>query len=1075
MRARFRLIAGVAVALLCVATMDASGAVDGRLDARGLHALASAALRARGFATAESLLATLPVDMDSTSRLEGEQFETELLRMEARAVAPGHCDWSWLWRPSRITNSLAHATREQAARAWIARTAIETRFGLAREAALSSKLAVEHASRCRSRKDRDPLILAARLARAEAFVLGDADTTAFEVGLAEPLLESLAEPQRRLQRPRLLRLKGEAVFWKTSLDSAVRLLEQAHALALRDLPPRDPECGRSLVFLGIAENQLLRHDAGNRHRREAATTLIEDVGLVDERSCEAYTIYSWTQRSPRQARAVIEELEDARRAMASAGFGESIGAAWLDFGLARAHFVLGRPDSALRLYQRTLARQIRWHGPWHAEVGQGHLEMANVLSATHPETALAHAFAAKAIYDSIGDRSVTFRLILRSTLGDLLGKAGRRSEARAMLEQNLQDYVRLRGRTHWETAETASALASLCWGMGDYRAADTLFALSVAAADFGGTASTGFVWSHVVRRARFHLARGRIDSLATSALPRASAMSIGLEESLPWVLDDEGIHVATTVRNLTNVLLSGLIDAQALPDGFRQGVFELAVRSRGLLLESWLARARGIGQAARINAISYDERARLRRQLAGLVLSAYGQPGTARQQARRDSLRTEIRRLERGPLEPDAAPPSLPSTAALLARVPEGSALVSYLRHPDLRDVGPGLLRNIRAPQRVVAFVLRSASNGPEYVDLGAGESLDSLLSVFLSASPSSSLAMARARDSLSTLLWAPLESHLAGVRRVLIVTDGSLDRLPFATLRARNRKLLIEQDVVLHRLGHERDLLGFGESAEPMRTALLVGGVDFDAARPQRATHGPALRSAPACRELLDKPFLPLAASLEEVRGIQSVLGRHTRINVELAIGADATEGLLKSRVSAPSILHLATHGFSLDPACSEDDAEASLVQQDPLVFSGLVLSGANQAKAARERGDEDGLLTAEELAGMDLRSTRLLVLSGCQSAVGQLKVEGEGLFGLPRAARTAGARTTLMSAWPVDDDATAFWMTEFYKAHFQGRQDLALAVRTASRATLARLRRLGLDPSPRLWGAFLAVGDWR
>src|SRR4029079_7729540 len=118
------------------------------------------------------------------------------------------------------------------------------------------------------------------------------------------------------------------------------------------------------------------------------------------------------------------------------------------------------------------------------------------------------------------------------------------------------------------------------------------------------------------------------------------------------------------------------------------------------------------------------------------------------------------------------------------------------------------------------------------------------------------------------------------------------------------------------------------------------------------------------------------------------------------------ATEATLKS-LHAPSILHLATHGFFLT------DADAT--SENPLLESGLVFAGAN----ARSSGTDDGVVTALEAAGLDLRGTRLVVSSACETGVGKI-TNGDGVYGLRRAFVIAGAETLVMSLWEVDHPAS-------------------------------------------------------
>jgi CHAT domain-containing protein len=143
-----------------------------------------------------------------------------------------------------------------------------------------------------------------------------------------------------------------------------------------------------------------------------------------------------------------------------------------------------------------------------------------------------------------------------------------------------------------------------------------------------------------------------------------------------------------------------------------------------------------------------------------------------------------------------------------------------------------------------------------------------------------------------------------------------------------------------------------------------------------------------------------------------------------------------------------------------------------NPLLLSGLALAGANRRSAARS-GRDDGILTAEEIAGLDLHGTEWAVLSACDTGLGEIRA-GEGVFGLRRAFQIAGARTVIMSLWSVDDRATRSWMRTLYAGRFQRGLDTAGAVRDASLSALRDRRARHLSTHPFYWAAFVAAGDW-
>jgi CHAT domain-containing protein len=249
-------------------------------------------------------------------------------------------------------------------------------------------------------------------------------------------------------------------------------------------------------------------------------------------------------------------------------------------------------------------------------------------------------------------------------------------------------------------------------------------------------------------------------------------------------------------------------------------------------------------------------------------------------------------------------------------------------------------------------------------------------------------------------------------------------------------------------------------------------------------------LRSAaPDCGDLGWLRFDALPGSAREAETIVAIWKQSQAaiepadVGAERFTGRSATEAALKQRVRGVRVLHLATHGFFLGGRCASalaQPAEAGKGDSffkvgdaaNPLLLAGFALAGAN-ARGAPQSG-EDGVLTAEEVAALDLRGVEWAVLSGCDTGVGEIRA-GEGVFGLRRAFQVAGARTVIMSLWHVDDDSTRRWMTSVYEQRFVRRLGTAEAVRQASLDQLRRRRRAGTSTHPFYWAGFIAAGDWR
>jgi CHAT domain-containing protein len=190
---------------------------------------------------------------------------------------------------------------------------------------------------------------------------------------------------------------------------------------------------------------------------------------------------------------------------------------------------------------------------------------------------------------------------------------------------------------------------------------------------------------------------------------------------------------------------------------------------------------------------------------------------------------------------------------------------------------------------------------------------------------------------------------------------------------------------------------------------------------------------------------------------------------------GAEANEAMFKAAAEGRRILHIATHGFFESENCAAPEGgPVFAIDENLLLVSGLALAGANRREEVKNpEAGEDGILTAEEIANLDLAGVEWVVLSACETGVGRVQ-SGEGVLGLRRAFEVAGAGTLIMSLWSVEDAATREWMRALYSARLEGLST-AEAMRRASLEVIEARRRAGRGAHPFYWGAFVAAGDWR
>lgn len=511
----------------------------------------------------------------------------------------------------------------------------------------------------------------------------------------------------------------------------------------------------------------------------------------------------------------------------------------------------------------------------------------------------------------------------------------------------------------------------------------------------------------------------------------------------------------------------------ATPNDARR-VWELVVRRLGqdadYLRSERAAALRGSGTD------TLQELGILRAHLARAVIAG----DTAKTEQLRER-RDELERLLAGYLDTGVEAPGADLIAASL---PADTTLVTYVLHEmvDFAHVALGTAPaardglHARRPKRYVAFVI--TADEPRMIDLGAAEPIEADLArlrelLVPRIRPDQALERDLAGDALRERLIDPL-----GLRdqNLLIVAGGSLGLLPFQLLPLKKTGRLIDDHTISY-LSAPRDLHHWAKPVQYRMAGppLVIADPDYDLGSPTRGT-----------------PMAPLPSTAEEGVQVASLLG------TEALTGADAVK-ISMAAAHSPVVVHLATHGIFLpspEPPPPSDYYESMYMVEvpgegifvagaergtqpdltpaglprsdaDPLLRSAVALAGINTWLNGSTPPPEAGIgmLTADEVCTLDLRDTRLVVLSACETGLGDRR-EDEGLVGLRWAFAVAGARALVTSLWQVLDEATTEFMTEFY-AQLTVGATIADAIRAAQRSARSR------HPDPYYWAAFVAHGD--
>ncbi len=296
---------------------------------------------------------------------------------------------------------------------------------------------------------------------------------------------------------------------------------------------------------------------------------------------------------------------------------------------------------------------------------------------------------------------------------------------------------------------------------------------------------------------------------------------------------------------------------------------------------------------------------------------------------------------------------------------------------------------------------------------------------------------------------WKPIAVALANMETVYVSLDGVYNNINLNTLQKEDKSYVIDKSRIIL-VPNTRFLVGrAGGQSAPLeeQQVLLVGSPDFGDSQ----------------------VVSPLPGTKVEVETIGALLSGKN-VSVKLITGAEATEESIKT-MKDPAVLHIATHGYFLSDISASGTVamgvQISRAKDNPLLRSGLMLAGAAAAFSTEPvlSGANNGLLNAYEAMNLNLRNTRLVIMSACETGAGEI-VNGEGVYGLSRAFQVAGAKQIIMSLWKVDDAATEQLMTKFYQEWLTTRNPQQAFI-TAQRTLKATF------PEPFYWGGFVMMGE--
>lgn len=768
--------------------------------------------------------------------------------------------------------------------------------------------------------------------------------------------------------------------------------------------------------------------------------------------------------------------------------------------LAILYFRMGDLDSAEPLFFQALEIRRKTVGELHPDFAcsLSHLATLSDVSGAHYAAEPLYWQALEILRKTVGDDHPSYANCLND-LGAMYFRMDRFKEAEPLYRQARDIWCGAHGKENPSYALSLNNLASVYDALGDFSKAEMVYREACSILQrIVGEEHPSFA-ACLKNLAGACAALGRPVEAFTFAHKALAVEQRMIGTVFAFGTESQRMLFLKTLQNDFFTLLSLVLGYHSHSPATVGSTLDLVLQRKAISAEA-LAVQRDVILGGRYPQLKPDleQLSSLRMQIARRILAGPGAEGVQAHQlllaewsAQKDHLQSELSRqtpemnLERQLQAVDRR--------AVALTLPAGLALVEFVRVDMFHFQAVTAQGESRwHPARYLAFVLSAGeADHVQLIDLGEAEPIDQMIADFR-ASITGEREQDTNRDmvktktlpvppdenrvgrALRTAVFDPLASAFSDRKRLFLAPDGDLARLPFEVLPTDDGRFLID-DYSISYLGCGRDVLRFQASpAGQPAEALVAADPDFDLSS--------GTGSASASKEAASRQSRDMDASDLSFDRLPGTRDEGTRVakllNVQPWLQGEVLEQRLK-QVRSPWILHLATHGFFLEDQHRDPNQERSwtagsdlgrlsgLRLENPLLRSGLVLAGGNTwlKKGPLPPEAEDGLLTAEDVTGMDLLDTELVVLSACNTGLGEIRT-GEGVFGLRRAFVLAGAKTLVMSLWKVPDQETCELMEDFYRRILAG-EPRAEALRSAQLAMKAKY------PHPFYWGAFICQGN--
>ena len=703
-------------------------------------------------------------------------------------------------------------------------------------------------------------------------------------------------------------------------------------------------------------------------------------------------------------------------------------------GLAGLYELMGAYERAEPLYLEAIKIQEKVHGKENGLYSQDLVGLANLYRAMGSYKLAESRFVEviKINEKVYGKEHPEYATSLVG-LGLLYKRMGKYELAEPLYLEAKNIYERVFGKEHSSYAVSVGNLAVLYWTMGSYDRAEPLYIEGIKIMEKVLGKEHPFYATSLSNLGRFLASQGRYSdsvlwldrarkataSHITKVLPSLSAKRrhVFLKEKFYWKLRF-ALSVAYQSRSSSRsaTLSAGwLLNSKAI-------VHQTSAES------ALLSTPEATGLVQRLRTV--------RKQLAEFAINAA--EGTT-QETRAKLVELENRERE---INKELAAFRLIDTdtpwiniGTVQSNLPIGSVLINIARFEP---------RNIKEDKNLdpiyAAWIIPASGEGDvKLIDLGDAKKIEKQVAALrkqlnasiagdINQTGEESLEKEFIRQSklISKLVFAPLEDHLTGIEEILVSPDGELWTIPWETLQTADDKYVLEKYRIRY-LTSGRELASNQRKGRYSGDPVVMADPDYDLSpvkiKKVNDSNKQILRSAATAT------FTRLPSSRTEASAIKAPLEGYTGSTAQMLLGAEAQESAFK-QLHRPRSLVLSTHGY-FDKYKAK---KAGDIDVNPLLRCGLALAGANNRKKAMEDGKEDGILTGLEIVGTDLRGTELVVLSACETGLGEV-TSGEGVAGLRQAFQLAGAQSVVSSLWQVEDGETARLMKLFFQNLASGK----------------------------------------